>query len=56
MCYRITFKGYEMKKCVHRGKERFKQQYSPSNIDVWIRLEHGIGRSSQECMPWKLFI
>ena len=36
-CHRITCKGYERKKCVHGGKERFKKQYSPANIDVWIR-------------------
>ena len=37
VCHRITCKGYEMKKCVHEDKERFMEQYSPVNIDVWIR-------------------
>ena len=32
----ITFKGYLKMKCVHRGKESFKEQYF-ANIDVWIR-------------------
>ena len=26
MCYRITYKFYEWKKCVHGGKERVKEQ------------------------------
>ena len=30
----IPTKGYERKKCIHGGKERFKEQYSPVNIDV----------------------
>ena len=37
VCYRITCKGYEGKKCVHGSKERFKEQYSLANIDRWIR-------------------
>ena len=36
-CDRITCKGYEWKKCVHGGKERFQEQYSPVNIDIWLR-------------------
>ena len=37
VCQRITCKGYERKKSVHRGKKRFKEQYSPANVDVWIK-------------------
>ena len=33
--HRITWKD-ERKKCVHGGKERFKEQYS-ANIDLRIR-------------------
>ena len=29
--------AYERKECVHAGKMRCKEQYSPANIDVWIR-------------------
>ena len=34
-----TMKGrcYERKKCVHGGKEMFKEQYPPANIYIWIR-------------------
>ena len=37
MCHRITSKGYERKECVYGDIEKFKEQYSPANIDVWIR-------------------
>ena len=33
-CHRITCKDHERKICVHGGKERFKEQYSPAKIDV----------------------
>ena len=33
----VTCKCYERKNCVHEGKKRFNEQYSPANIDVWIR-------------------
>ena len=42
----ITCKGYEWKECVHRGIEKFKEQYPPANTDVWIGE---IGHSSQRC-------
>ena len=44
---------YERKECIHVGKERVKEQYSPANTDVWIRLGHGKGHNSQECVLWK---
>ena len=37
VCHRMTCKNYERKKCVHGCKERFKEQYSHANIDIWIR-------------------
>ena len=40
------------KKCVHEGKESFKEQYSPANIDIWIRdltLEYGTALKSVCC-------
>ena len=36
-CHRFTCKDYEMKECIHGGKERVKEQYSPANTDIWIR-------------------
>ena len=37
VCHRGTCKDYERKECIHGGKERVKEQYSPANTDVWIR-------------------
>ena len=33
VCHMITCKCYERKKCVHEGKERFKEQNSPAKIN-----------------------
>ena len=37
VCYRVTCRYYERKVCIHGGKEKVKEQYSPANINVWIR-------------------
>ena len=37
VCHRVTCEANERKECIHRGKERLKEQYSPVNTDLWIR-------------------
>ena len=40
----FTCMGFEMKECVHGGKERLRGQHYYANIDVWISdsdLEYG---------------
>ena len=33
----MQYNGYERNECVHGGIEWFKEQYSPSKIDIRIR-------------------
>ena len=53
-CVRVTCKDYERKECIHGGKEEVKKKYSPANM--YQRLRHGIGHSSQGRVVWKLII
>ena len=34
VCHMVTCKDNESKECIHGGKERVKEQYSPANTDV----------------------
>ena len=34
-------------------KKSFKKEYSHANIEIWIRLKHGIGHSSR-LMPFSI--
>ena len=39
MRHRITCKDYVRKYFIDRCIERFKEQYSPANTDVWMYLD-----------------
>ena len=58
-CHRITCKDYEGKERIHEGKEKVKEQYIPTNTNIWITnldMEHITGHISQECILWKSVI